>query len=129
LRLHQRKDGLGKKVRNFCTQWHTDPKRAQRVPLWHLDEGDVFRLLDDYGKPKGPRYYVVEPYEEPKPVKPNIHATYYYYYHDLIIAKVGDTERLVIRPSSNVIVKPIHGVSMLVLAKLNSFADHNYFPA
>jgi hypothetical protein len=128
LRLYQRKDGMGKPVRNFCTKWHTDATRAQRVPLRHLENGEVFRFLNKYGKPFGPRYVIVDQYDEPNNDYP-FKATYYYIYKDVVFTEVDKTERLSVQGGSNVVVKPCHGVAMLVLSKLNSLAAHNYFPA
>jgi hypothetical protein len=132
LRLHKRKLGLGSIVRQSCTKWHTDATRAQRVPLWHLEDGDVFRLLNKCGKPEGKRYVIVEQYNEPKSIEPILNGyriNYYFLPKEIIFTEVGKTERLVCRRNSNIIVKPVNGVAMMVLAKLNSYSDYNYFQA
>lgn len=40
-----------------------EKKRSTNVPLYCMEVGESFRLLDKYGKPTGPRYTVIGEYE------------------------------------------------------------------
>lgn len=108
-------------------RWFSDPQIAERVQLQNLQNGDRFRFLNKYGKPYGPRWTVVFDMEDYREKYGG--WSKYMPFCSMYFVKDGDTTRYHIGHKETVVVKPVHGNAMAVLAKLHSFANHNYFPA
>jgi hypothetical protein len=123
--------GIPFKYHERVANWYTDASNAQRVQLRHLQNGDRFRFLNEYGKPYGPRWTVVfdmEDYENQYGYK-SAWGGKYMPMHSMLFRKDGDDKDYHIHHKNELIVKPVNGAAMAVLAKLNSYSGFNYFQA
>lgn len=100
-------------------EWHFDGTRAQRVPLCHMQKGDRFRLLNEHGKPYGPRYTVTFDMDDFNKKYGDKAFLQLIVDCPMIFKKDGDDRDYKTNKFfATVIVKPIHGNSLLVDAKL-----------
>lgn len=104
--FHNYRPRCTKKGWQIRNKWCTDRGFAERISLHQLENGDVFRLLNEHGKPYGPRYVVTKQHEEPdwdsgKKYMPLAHAVEFE-----IVNKPGQKWYV---GYTNPIVKPIGG--------------------